>query len=473
MLNRNIDLDMARARVDELTRDMDAIHMAAPGRRLNAQQQADWTALDEERTQLLQDIEAEELNRERAARVAESRKKWGSLSVGGPTPDPYAGLDFRAESPAGLAARAHDVLERSEHLDGKAREAIAETIDARGGSDAAAMVLARSSEDYRSAFTKVLQNPERAFLTMTPGELAAFSDVESVRAAMSTNVASAGYLLPLSLDPNVLLANAGTANPIRQLATLKVAASSPHRAVTSAGVTGEWLAEAATFADASPTFTNVDVPLFKMGAYVFGSYEVLQDSAADVAALLPDLLADARDRLESAAFATGNGTTAPKGVVTALAAANAFVTATTRGSFTSASAGDVLSLLNAQSPRTRQSGKAAWIAHNDTITTVRQQTVGTAGALLMDIAASGNLLGHPIHEASSMTNSTTSGSYLAVLADFSRYAVVDHIQGPSLEFVQNVLDPTTNRPTGQRGWIFWHRVGADMLDTSAGKILKT
>ncbi len=473
MLNLNVDLDIARARVDELTRDMDAIHMAAPGRRLNAQQQADWTALDEERTQLLQDIEAEELNRERAARVAESRKKWGSLSVGGPTPDPYAGLDFRAESPAGLVARAHDYLDRSDRLDGRAREALAETIDAPHGSDAAAMLLARSSEAYRTAFGKVLTNPERGLYTLTPAELAAFGNVEAVRAAMSTNVGSAGYLLPLSLDPNVVLANAGTANPIRQLATLKVSASSPHRAVTSAGVNGEWLAEAATFADASPTFQHVDVPLFKMGAFVFGSYEVLQDSAADIASLLPELLADARDRLESAAFATGDGTSAPKGVVTALAAASAFVTATTRGSFTSASAGDVLSLLNAQTPRTRQSKQAAWIAHNDTITTIRQQTVGTAGALLMDIAASGQLLGHPIHEASSLTSSTTSGSYLAVLADFSRYAVVDHIQGPSLEFIQNMLDPTTNRPTGQRGWIFWHRVGADMLDTAAGKILKT
>ena len=466
------DLDKARERVAELTRDLDAIHMAAPGRRLTAQQQQDWEALDEERTELLQTIETEEINAERRARVAESRKRWGMVDVDGSPGAPHRELDFRTESPAGLVARAHDVLDRSEHLDAKAREAIAGTIDADLGSQAAAMLLARSAEDYRTAFTKVLTNPDRAFLTMTPGELAAFGNVKQVRAAMSTSTGSAGYLLPLSLDPNVLLANAGTANPIRQLATLKVAASSPHRAVTSAGVTGEWVAEATTFADASPTFNNVDVPLFKMGAYVFGSYEILQDSAADIAGILPGLLADARDRLESAAFATGNGTTAPKGIVTALAAANAFVTATTRGSFTSASAGDVLSLLNAQTPRTRQSQQTAWVAHNDTITTIRQQTVGTAGALLMDLAASGTLLGHPIHEASSMTNSTTSGSYLAVLADFSRYAVVDHIQGPSLEFVQNVLDPTTNRPTGQRGWIFWHRVGADLLDTGAGKILK-
>ena len=109
--------------------------------------------------------------------------------------------------------------------------------------------------------------------------------------------------------------------------------------------------------------------------------------------------------------------------------------------------------------------------NNTHISTIRQQTIGTAGSLLMDLTDSGTLIAHPLFEASAMASGTTSGSYLAVLADFSKYLIVDHIAGPSLEFVPNVVDGS-GIPTGQRGWIYHHRVGAKTLDTTAGKILK-
>lgn len=306
---------------------------------------------------------------------------------------------------------------------------------------------------------------------MTPEELAAVHGVESVRAAMATTTASAGWLIPLSLDPSVVLSNAGGTNPIRQLATVKQVTASPHRAITSAGITGALVAEATAIGDASPSFVNVDVVLAKMASYIVGSYEILADSAADLAGILPGLLGDARDRLEADAFTVGSGSGAPRGVVTALSASSAFVTATTRGSFTSASSGGILSLLNAQTARTRQSDRTAWVMNNSILSQVRQQVIGTAGSLLMDLSDDGRLLGHPLFEASWMASATTSGTNMAVLADFAKYVICDHIQGPSLEFIPNVVDGS-GVPTGQCGWVYWHRVGADLLDATAGRILK-
>ncbi|MTV59246.1 phage major capsid protein, partial [Streptococcus pneumoniae] len=67
---------------------------------------------------------------------------------------------------------------------------------------------------------------------------------------------------------------------------------------------------------------------------------------------LPGLIAESIDYAESTAFISGSGSSAPKGIVTAISAtAGSTVTATTRGSFTSASVADVFAVVNAVTPR--------------------------------------------------------------------------------------------------------------------------
>lgn len=465
------DIDTLRRTRQSLCDQLTEIDATAGERSLSPSEQGRWNRVQAELREIDGFILETEEQQARLDRVAESRAKWGSDGLAG-SAGKWHGIDITRESPATLQARAVDVIERADELSSQGREALGTAVESREGATAAAFVLARANPDYLAAFGKVLMNPERGLFTLKPAEMDSVRQVEAARAAMSTSTASAGWLLPLSLDPNVLLANDGTANPIRSLATVRQVASSPHRAVKSAGVTAEWLDEAEVFADASPTFGHTDIALHKMGAFVFGSYEIIADSAADLQQVLPVLLADARDRLEADAFSIGSGSGAPTGIVTALAADSKFVTATTRGSFTSASAADTLALLNALPPRARQASTTAWLANNAILSEIRQQTVGTAGSLLMDLAANGDLLGHPVYEASAMTSATTSGSHIAVIADFSKYLICDHIAGPSLEFVQNLMDPTTGRPTGQRGWVYWARTGGDCLDRAQGRVLK-
>ena len=63
-----------------------------------------------------------------------------------------------------------------------------------------------------------------------------------------------------------------------------------------------------------------------------------------------------------------------------------------------------------------------------------------------------------------MTSTVTTGSALVLAGDFSKYVIVDHMGGPSLEYVENVVDGSGIPTGGTRGWIFWNR-GRGLPDT--------
>ena len=79
------------------------------------------------------------------------------------------------------------------------------------------------------------------------------------------------------------------------------------------------------------------------------------------------------------------------------------------------------------------------------------------------------LLGLPIHEASGMDSSMTTGSDILLTGNFDRYVIYDRL-GATLEYVPNIFG-ADGRPTGQRGWMYWWRVGADSIDDNAFRVL--
>lgn len=394
--------------------------------------------------------------------------------------DPWSGLDgqaARAISGDEYVSRAHDVLEWTPGLSDRAREILADTIDSRDGGIASAFVVSRSNPAYLTGFEKLLANPERAWHTFTAAESAAFAAVESIRATLTTNTGTGGYTIPLALDPQLAaLANAGVANPYRDNASVVQTISSPYRGLTSAGITMEWTSEGAAFGDDTPTFGKVDIPLYKLTGFVAASLEVLGDAGSTIVGTLPRLLADARNRAEGTVFATGDGTTQPKGLVTALSAASAFVTATTRGSFTTASGVDIFALWSALPARARQSASVAFVGNVAQWNVIRQMGSSAPAALYTVDFTTGSiprLLGAHALESSAMSAATTSGTNMLAAVDLAAYRIADHAAGPILEYIPVLFDQTTARPNGTRGWMYAARVGADLLDTTQGKLLKS
>ena len=312
-------------------------------------------------------------------------------------------------------------------------------------------VLLTGSDEYQEAFRAYIENPE-----------------ENVqRAALSLTLANGGYLLPFVLDPTIVLTNTGSANPFRRVSAVKQTTSNTWNGVTSAGVNAAWLAEGTMVTDGSPTVGNIAITPQKAAAWVFGSYEVLEDT--DFGQQLPRLLADAKDRLEENAFSVGAGSGGvPQGVT--VGATTVVTTATTLV----IAVGDVYAVQGALPPRFRNAPGCAWIANVAIINKFRQlDTAG--GASFWTNLGKGQpetLLGAPIYEDTSMASALTSGNLLAVMGDFGQFYIVDRV-GVSLIYeplVKGTSSPYL--PAGQAGWFMFWRVGSQVAVPNAFRVMK-
>lgn len=291
---------------------------------------------------------------------------------------------------------------------------------------------------------------------------------EMLRAAMSLTDANGGYLVPFTLDPTIILTNAGIAGPIRSISTVKTIAVDTWQGVTSAGVSAEWTAEGVEAADASPTVDGPTIVPKKADAWVFGSYEVLADSG--FASELGRLLADAKVRLEEAAFATGNtGATVPRGIVAAVAAVTAsIVTSAATNAF---AVGDVYNTSDAL--RARDASQASWIGNKKIFSLTRRFDTagGSAFWANLGMGVPQQLLGQPVYECSTMTGVVSTGANILLAGNFAEYYIIDRV-GMSVIYEPMVKSTGNGRPTGQGGWYAFWRVGADCVDASAFRLLQ-
>lgn len=426
----------------------------------------EWDEVKAEHDKLVQRAEKVEAVRSASIQPGNREAGFGAPSVIKRS-DPFddlSDLQWRSDKDPALRDRALSAFEGTKQRGVSDDElaALVENIETIPG--AARHALLVGSPAYREAFTEAMR---------AQGGQPVYTDEQAhaMRAAMSLTGANGGYLLPTLLDPTLIKTGAITKNPIREIATVKTGTVNRWNGVTAGNVTSYWTPEAVTTPEGSPTLGNPGVDAKKLTAWVTGSYEVFEDTGLQ--SDLPGLIADSFSYMEQTAFITGDGTTAPRGVVTAISAtAGSTVTATTRGSFTTASLVDIFALVN--SIPTRYEDNVTWLANKAIFNLIRQIPVSAGSSPIWsdyEAALGKPLLGSPIVRASDMGTATTSGSVLAVLGDFSRYVIYDRI-GIQVEFVQNLFDQATQLPTGQRGYIAHKRVGGDVVDVNAFRFLK-
>ena len=365
----------------------------------------------------------------------------------------------KSEIGSELRARALTAIERMSGASDNVRQAAAniiEEFDTPSGT-ISQMALATSSPDYLRAFNKAAR-----------GQEASMSDKErqAVERAMSLTDNAGGYLVPFQLDPTVIITSDGTTNPVRQISRKVVATGDQWNGVSSAAVSWEWLQEANEAADAATTFAQPTVPVHKATGFVPISLEALQDEQ-NVAQEVGRLLAFGKDDLEAAAFVTGSGSNQPTGIVTAVTTTQD-VDAVTGGSFF---LDDVYGLDESLPARYRRN--ASWIADRAIYNDIRQFTVGGGADIWerLQFDQPPLLLGRPAYEASEMSSTITTDELVLLLGDFSNYVIADRI-GTTVEFIPHLFATNANRPSGQRGWFAYYRVGADSVNDGAFRVLR-
>lgn len=318
-------------------------------------------------------------------------------------------------------------------------------------------IVLTGSPEYRSQFMEYV----RSMGKYVP---------ELLRTAMSLTAGNGGVLVPHFLDPTIIITNAGVyGGTIRSLSTVKTIAVKQWEGVTSAGITAQWTGEATATTDDTPTFVSPTIVAKKADAWLTGSYEVLEDTGFSNE--LGRLLGDAKTRLEEAAFATGNtGATIPRGVVAAVLAVTAsIVTSVTTGAFVVA---DVHNVSNAVNPRQEQN--LGWLAHKAIYSKVRQFDTSGGGGFWanLNVGQPPLLLGASAMKSAAMTSVVGNGTNILLAGDFSQYYIIDRI---GMSVIYDPLVKTTASgaaPTGQAGWYAHWRVGADVVNADAFRILQ-
>lgn len=322
----------------------------------------------------------------------------------------------------------------------------------------ARMCLATSSPEYMRAWSKLARGK---------GHMVTPEEQQALERAMSLTDNQGGYLVPFQLDPTVIITSNGSINQIRQVARQVVATGDVWNGVSAGAVSWRWAAEGSEAGDNAPAFGQPSVPVWKADGFVPISIEAMDD-ADNVTTEVGRLLAFGKDTLEAAAFISGSGSGQPTGIVTALTGTSSIVTSTTTDTFAS---GDVYKTDTALPGRYRPN--ASWLANRGIYNAIRQFDSSGGTNLWERIGADvpPMLLGRKALEAEDMDGvvNATQENYVAVYGDFDNYVIADRI-GMSIEFLPHLVG-ANRRPTGQRGWYAWYRVGADSVNDGAFRML--
>lgn len=335
--------------------------------------------------------------------------------------------------------------------------------------DTARRIILTENDAYREGWMKGVTDPHPLYTEEERHALLQMKDYE--RAAAESPTSSGGFGIPVFIDPSIILTAQGSGNPFLSIAKQVTVNTNVWKGVSSAGVTWAFQAEAAAATDNAATLAQPSVTLYTARGFIPYSIEIGQDYPM-FAEEMATLLAAGYDELLVDKFTRGAGTTEPNGILTQLSAnTNVRVVVQTGGAL---GAKDPYTVWQAVPQRFRNN--ANWlmsVATNNAIRQLATANVYHAVTVTLPENWADQLFGKRVYESPYMPDVTTSTSNpigLAVVGDFSNY-VIARRGGMSVELVPTLFDVTNNRPTGQRGWFAYSRIGGNSVNDLAFRLL--
>ncbi len=344
----------------------------------------------------------------------------------------------------------------------------------RKSGDIAMRTIVTETDEYHSAWMKLMQDPQAAAF-LTDGERSAlqrYKEYESRAnpAGQSLTSGDGGYAVPILIDPSVILTNQETDNPFLNICRVIDITTTTWKGVASAGISWSFDSEESEVSnDALTSITQPSISAATARGFVPFSIEVGEDWPG-FAAEMSTLLMEGYNELLVSAFTTG--ATAPKGILTATDASTGVeVVTTTDGQF---GAEDLYKVWKSLPQKHR--AKASWLMSVDVNNKIRQfGSYNNSHAYTVNLpqGAADVLFAKPVYEDAYMPDysSTTGAANLLIVGNFERYAIVRR-RGMSTELVPHLFDTANNLPSGQRAWYAYARVGADATDLNGFRLLQ-
>jgi len=396
--------------------------------------------------------------------------------LGGEPDDPYRDVrQMTAREARDRALRRLESREDSSHLSDAAKTQLDRSIRLNG--DTARRVLVTETEDYRTAYMKLMTQPDAAaFLSVE--ERDAVRAFLEYRAASETTTTAGGFGIPVFIDPSIILTAQESGNPFLILAKQVDINTNMWKGVSSAGVSWAFQTEAATATDNSPTLAQPSVQVHMARGTIPFSIEVGQDYPS-FAQEMGTLLATGYDELLTQKFTVGSGTGEPKGILTALSAnTNVRVRVQTSGS--NFGPLDPYAVWKAL-PKKFRNARAAWMMSVGVNNAIRQ--LGTANVYHASTVGlpeewMDQLFNRGVYEAPYMpdvTSNSTNTDGLAIVGDWQNFVIARN-GGMATEFIPNLVQQVTAGsgpalPTGQRAWFAYARIGSNSVNDLAFRLL--
>ena len=301
--------------------------------------------------------------------------------------------------------------------------------------------------------------------------------------AMSETDADGGYAVPYFLDPTIIPTSGLATSQILSLAKVVTTTTNARRGVTAGSTGFTTKAEGAAADEDDPTFAapGADtIPIWLGSDWLPFSVEFGMDQP-DWATHAAAMFADSYAEFVSNRAAVGSGSSDPTGVFTRMAGTTtspAHVTVTTSGTL---GAVDLRAAWSALPERYRVDPSCAWVMSpsvEDRVSALSAPSE-TAGLGPQDFTVDPNsgqrrLFGRPIlsvSDAPALTSTTGNANY-CVVGSMKRFVIANRLGGFQVELVPNVPDFSNGgRPSGNRGFLATARIGCDVVNTDAFRLL--
>ena len=238
----------------------------------------------------------------------------------------------------------------------------------------------------------------------------------------------------------------------------------PYPTVDDTANIGEIVAEGGTFAaGADLVFAQRTLSAYKYMAGGAGnlpvkvSWELLQDSAFDVAGFLARKLGERIARVQAVHWATGTGSGQPQGIVTPI---------TTSGTIGTLALSDLVATILFLDPAYRQG--AQWLMNDATYGTIMGLNDSTGRPLLTGVndgiagpVDKPRLLGYPVVIDQAMPSKATGAKFLA-FGDISEAYVIRRVKDVTLVTLNELY-----APNGQTGFMAWARADGAVQNPNA------